>query len=166
MTGRLLLLNGLDEYRAVGPLLFRLFLGAVLVWGTQDNVLHAERMLEFRDFLAANGFPAPLASAYLSAYAQFICGILIVLGLLTRWAALVMIINFVVALLKVHLSLPFSATIAPLAMLLGALLLLFEGGGRWSVDEALARHFIRRGDGIRSGPSPAQSQVKVSERVR
>lgn len=133
----LLWLSPLDRYEAAGPVLLRWFVGFVLVYGTQDNVLHEARMLEFRDFLAQHAFPAPLASAYLSAYAQFLSGALIIVGLLTRWAALVMIVNFGVALGMVHAGLPFSANIAPLAMLFGALFLLINGAGRLSADAYL-----------------------------
>ena len=80
------------------------------------------------------GFPAPMFSARLSAYAQFVCGILIGIGFLTRLSALVMVINFAAALVMVHWGLPFSANIAPLAMLFGCIFLLFYGAGRLSVD--------------------------------
>jgi putative oxidoreductase len=129
----------LERHSALGVPLFRLFLGATLVYGTQDNVFHGERMLEFRDFVEQNGFPAPLFSAYLSAYAQFVCGLLIVAGAATRLAAAVMVVNFIAALVMVHWSLPFSANISPLAMLFGSLLLLFHGAGAYSVDAALQR---------------------------
>jgi putative oxidoreductase len=137
MSDRLIYLSTFDRYREAGPFLLRVFVGFVLVYGTQDNVFNHERMLEFRDFLGAHGFPRPLACAYLSAYAQFTAGILITLGCLTRWAAVAMIINFIVALVMVHRSLPFSANIAPLAMLVGALFLLLYGAGRASVDARL-----------------------------
>ena len=140
MLARLIWLPIVDRYREAGPFLLRLFVGSVLIYGTQDNVLHPERMLEFRDFLAANGFPRPIASAHLSVYAQFISGILIVLGLLTRWAAVVMIINFAVALLMVHWKLPFSANVAPLSMLFGAVFLLFYGPGTLSLDGWIRRN--------------------------
>ena len=112
-----------------GLTLFRVFLGVVLMYGTLDNVLHHERMLEFRDFLAANGFAYPLFCAYLSAWTQFVCGTAIVFGVFTRPAAALMVVNFLVALAMVHVGLPFSANIAPLAMLFGALLLLLDGPG-------------------------------------
>ena len=64
-------LSFLDRYRDLAPLLLRLFVAFVLIYGTADNVFSTTRMLEFRDFLAANGFPHPLACAYLSAYGQF-----------------------------------------------------------------------------------------------
>ena len=129
----------LERHSALGVPLFRLFLGATLVYGTQDNVFSSARMLEFRDFVAENGFPAPLFSAYLSAYAQFICGLLVLVGLATRWASAVMVINFVAALVMVHWGLPFAANISALAMLFGSLLLLFHGPGAYSVDAALQR---------------------------
>jgi putative oxidoreductase len=132
-------LSPFDRYRDAGPLFLRLFVAFVLIYGTQDNVFDGTRMLEFRDFLAQHGFPRPLASAYLSAYAQFGAGVLIALGLLTRWASAVMVVNFAVALGMVHANLPFNLNIAPLAMLFGALFLLFSGAGRYSLDARLQR---------------------------
>ena len=139
----------------VGTLLLRLFLAFVLIYGTQDNVFSQERMHEFRDFLAANGFPFPLASAHLSAYAQFLCGGLIALGLYTRLAALIMIINFVVALAMVHVGLPFNANIAPLAMLFGSLFLFFHGPGPFALDG--------RGAGEGRGATPAPTAMTDEE---
>jgi putative oxidoreductase len=96
-------------------------------------------MAEFREFLARNHFPYPTFCAYLSAYAQFATGILLALGLLTRWAAAVVTINFVVALVMVHRTLPFTANIAPLAMLVGAVFFVLYGAPRWSLDARLRR---------------------------
>jgi putative oxidoreductase len=127
----------------LAALVLRLFVAFVLVYGTQDNVFHRERMLEFRDFLGQHGFPSPLAAAYLSAYAQFATGILLALGLLTRPAALVVVANFLVALFMVHLRLPFSANIAPLAMLVGGIYFVLAGAPRWSLDAVVARRLRR-----------------------
>jgi putative oxidoreductase len=124
----------LERNRDWGPLILRVFIGFVLVYGTQDNVFHTARMLEFRDFLAGNGFPVPLLSAYVSAWAQFVCGLLIIVGFATRAAAAIMIVNFIVALLMVHTALPFSANIAPLSMLFGNVFLLLYGPGILSVE--------------------------------
>jgi putative oxidoreductase len=116
----------------------------VLIYGTQDNVFNHERMLEFRDFVATHRFPAPLFSAYLSAYGQFFSGILITLGLMTRPAALVMVINFIVALGMVHWGLPFTANISPLAMLFNCLCLSISGAGAHSVDGRIERRMGAR----------------------
>ncbi|WP_310396624.1 DoxX family protein [Hymenobacter sp.] len=120
-------------------LLLRLFLGAVLIYGTQDNVFHHGRMVEFRDFLAQHHFPYPMLSAHLSAWAQFGCGWLLVAGVATRAAALVVVGNFLVALVMVHQGLPFNQNIAPLAMLIGGVYFLLHGPGRYSLAEYLAR---------------------------
>lgn len=124
----------LDAHRGWGILALRLAVGVRLVEGTQDNVFHAARMEEFAKFLAAIGAPAPMFSAYLSAYAQFICGILIILGLFTRPAGLVMVVNFVVALVLAHRNTPFLQTWQAAMMLAGALYFLFCGAGPIALD--------------------------------
>ena len=126
-----------EQRREYGPFFVRLVVGFVLVYGTQDNVFSHERMLEFRDFLAARRVPFPLFAAHLSAYAQFVCGLLFAVGLLVRPAALVMVINFVAALLIAHLDAPLDAARLALCMLFSSLFLLFHGAGKLSVDERL-----------------------------
>jgi putative oxidoreductase len=133
----------LDRHRELAPLLLRLFLAFVLIYGTQDNVFSHERLLEFRDFLAAQQFPWPLLCAYVSVYAQFLCGIAIALGLGTRLAAAVMVVNFVVALGMVHTKLPYAQNIAPLAVLAISVALIFLGAGPWSLDGRRARTAAR-----------------------
>src|SRR5688500_15662167 len=98
MNVRALRLDALERYSSYAAIPIRLLLGHRLIQGTQDNVFSYDRMVEFSGFLAQNGFPVPLASAFVSAYAQFICGILILPGLFTRPAAALMVINFAVAL--------------------------------------------------------------------
>ncbi|HEX8337541.1 MAG TPA: hypothetical protein VF621_12475, partial [Pyrinomonadaceae bacterium] len=61
-----------ERHREYGAFFVRLVVGFILVYGTQDNVFSGERMMEFRDFLAARGVPFPLFAAHLSAYAQFV----------------------------------------------------------------------------------------------
>ncbi len=124
-----------ERHKEKGAFFVRLVVGFVLVYGTQDNVFSHERMLEFRDFLAARGVPFPLFAAHLSAYAQFVCGILYVVGLLVRPAALVMVVNFVAALLIAHLDAPLDSARLALAMLFCSLFLLFHGAGKPSLDE-------------------------------
>jgi putative oxidoreductase len=113
--------------------------GFWLVWGTQDNVFDRDRMLEFQLFIAKHGFPFAAPGAYVSAYAQFICGLLYVVGAAVRPAAAVMIVNFLFALGIAHRSTPMDANMAPLAMLAVACFLLFHGAGPLSVDARLRR---------------------------
>jgi putative oxidoreductase len=135
----LLRLDSLDRYGGFAPLAIRLFLGVFLVFMSQDNVFSAARMDEFAKFLAANHFPEPDIAARVSVYAQFACGILVFVGLITRWAAWVMSINFIVALIGVHRGLPFRTWLEPCSMLACSIALFIGGAGRMSLDWRLAR---------------------------
>lgn len=129
----------LAPYREYGPLFIRLIVGYRLIWGTADNVFSYDRMLEFAGFLGAQGVPAPLPAAFVSAYAQFICGLLFMVGAFTRPAAGVMVINFIAALLIAHVGQPFLENYDALVMLFGAAFLLLHGAGALSVDEVISR---------------------------
>jgi putative oxidoreductase len=128
----------LDRRRDVGALFIRLAIGTRLISGTQDNVFSYVRMQEFEVFLAANGTPFPLLAAFVSVYAQFLCGALFIVGLWTRPAAVVMVINFLAALTIAHRETPFEVTWPALMMLAASLFFLFHGAGRPSIDAMLA----------------------------
>src|SRR5687767_14710498 len=85
-----------------GILLLRLFIGIRLIYGVVDNIFSWVHMLEFKLFLAKFNFPFPLISAIVSVYAQAIAGIMILIGWKIRIAAILMIVNFFVALSMVH----------------------------------------------------------------
>ena len=135
----------LDRHHGWGVLALRLAIGVRLVEGTQDNVFSHARMEEFAQFLAAHGTPFPMFSAYLSAYAQFICGILFILGLFTRPAGLVMTINFIAALLIAHRATPFLPTWQAAMMLAGGIYFLFCGPGPLSLDRVIRIEARRSG---------------------
>ena len=123
----------------LGLLVMRLVAGGHLVWMTQDNVRSWPRMLEFRDFLAQHGFAFPLACAVVSVAAQFVGGGLLALGLYTRVAALVVAVNFAVAIWRVESRQPYPAAFPALSLLAAALCLMFTGPGRWSLDRLWRR---------------------------
>jgi putative oxidoreductase len=127
--------NWFERHRDYAALFIRLVVGVILIEGTVDNVFSWARMVEFEEFLAKQGVPFPLFGAMLSAYGQFICGILFILGAATRFAAVVMIINFIAALLIAHRVGGFAPARLALCMLFGSLFLLFNGAGKPSVDE-------------------------------
>jgi putative oxidoreductase len=133
-----------DRRRDYAALFIRLAIGTRLISGTQDNVFSYARMEEFSHFLAAHGTPWPLAGAFVSVYAQFVCGALFIAGLWTRPAAAVMAINFLAALLIAHRQTPFEVTWPALMMLAAALFFLFHGAGRPSVDAWLAERALRQ----------------------
>ncbi len=133
----------LDDLKAgtdVALLALRLFLGAFLIHGVWDNIVSAERMTEFVGFLTGLNCPLPEIAAPLSVWAQFAVGALLIPGLLTRWAGIVLAINFIVA---VALIAPTGASfrdLYPPAILIfiGALFATL-GAGRLSADAWLDR---------------------------
>ena len=139
MIPKMLRLRFLEKYSDYGALFLRLVVGSFLVYGTQDNVFSYRQMQEFEHFLAARGVPLPLVAAVVSAYAQFICGILFILGAATRAAGALMVINFVAAILIAHLGDSFRGMLAALMMLASAFFFLLHGAGKPSLDEGWKR---------------------------
>jgi putative oxidoreductase len=133
-----LLLTPLARFGDTGLLLLRWVTGAFLIYQSHDNVFSAERMDEFEKFLAQFGFAAPHLMAPLSVYAQFICAILFILGLLTRWAGLVTAFNFIVAVWMVHSGEPFNLWWPALVLVFLGLLFATIGAGRYALDARIA----------------------------
>lgn len=126
----------LDYNKYIGILLLRLFIGLRLFYGVIDNVLSWEQMMEFSAFLEVNLFPFPLLSAITSVYVQFLGAIFILVGFKMRIASIILVVNFLVALVFVHLRIndTVEGMTPALAMLFGCLTFLFTGAEKVSVD--------------------------------
>ena len=136
---RMLQLSFLEKYKEYGVIFIRLIVGFHLIYGTQDNVLSYARMEEFAGFLSVRGVPFPLFSAFLSVYAQLICGVLFIVGFATRYAAVMMIVNFMAALVIAHIGDTYPNMFPALMMLAGACFFLLHGAGKLSVDSLVER---------------------------
>lgn len=102
----------------------------------------------FVEGVGGMGLPLPELFAWLAAFAEFGCGILLAIGLLTRPAAFVLVGNFVIIVLLAHAGDDFMTREKPLLFLAIAFAFLLRGAGRFSVD-ALIRgrrdpHTLRR----------------------
>lgn len=128
-----------DKYKDYSEVFIRMIIGFHLICGTQDNVFSWDRMLEFSEFLANFGFPIPLVSALVSVYAQFICGILFIIGFQVRIAALIMIGNFIIALLMVHTADTYPGAFPAIMMFMGSLYLLFNGSKVLNVNSLFSK---------------------------
>ena len=95
-------------------------------------------MAEFKGFLVTIGIPGWMG--YLAAYGEFIGGILLIVGLLTRFASFTVLIIMTVAVVKVTWK---NGLIGPqgygfpLALAAMAFTLIFFGGGPISLDTAI-----------------------------
>ena len=120
----------------IGILVLRIFIGSRLLYGVIDNILSWEKMMEFSGFLQNFDFPFPTVSAVVSVFFQFLAAISILLGFHLRVFALIMVINFIVALLFVHLPLKDSVEgMTPaLAILFSCITFFFTGAQKYSLD--------------------------------
>ncbi len=112
----------------------RVLTGAFLVHETWDNVSSAARMAEFVKFLGDFGFPAPALLAPLSVAVQFGCGILLILGLFTRIAGLLIAANFVVAVVMVHWNEAFRGWWPAIVLVFLGLHFAAAGSGKFGLD--------------------------------
>jgi putative oxidoreductase len=123
--------------RATAALLVRLGAGAVfVVFGIGKFTSHASEVASFRTY----GLPAPDAFVYVIGVIELLGGVLLILGLLTRLASLVLAGDMVGAVIAsgVGEGELISLTLAP-ALLLGMLALLWIGPGRAALDQRLRR---------------------------
>jgi len=130
-------LRYLDRLQPLALFVMRLALGAIMADHGYHKVFGG--MHQHVQFVASLGLPA--WSAYLSAFAEFLGGLLLLLGLFTRAAALAVCIDLSVAIAKVHIH---NGLIAkggyefPLALATLAFALIFFGGGAIAFDHIRA----------------------------
>ncbi|KQW86772.1 DoxX family protein [Brevundimonas sp. Root1279] len=133
-------LRGLTRLEDAAFALLRLYLGGFLVWGVWDNITSAARMAEFAGFLAGLDCPLPEIAAPLSVWAQFAVGLLLIPGLLTRWAGLLLTANFLVAVILLGGAGAAARDLfGPMMCVLAGLVLATHGAGTWSADAWLGR---------------------------
>ncbi len=135
------------------PLIIRIALGTIfIVHGSQKlfGAFGGPGISGFAGYMGKMGIPvAPALLSLIVAMVEFFGGIFILAGFLTRWAALFISIDMLMAILLVHISKGFFISSGgaefALANLSMALSLLFTGaGGRWSIDGWRGRHSKER----------------------
>ena len=91
------------------------------------------------------GLSPGIVMAFLAGSAEFFGGIALILGLLTRPAALALSVAMLVAIFSVHISnglfMANNGYEFGLALLAASVSLLFSGAGKASVDSMLAKRF-------------------------
>lgn len=123
----------LDRMQPLALLVLRMTLGVILVAHGSHKVYG--HMHEYAGYIHTLGMPAWLG--YVSALVEFVGGILLIAGLLTRCAAIAVLIDMCVAIARVHWThgllgaggMEFSLSLAAIAFAL-----IFLGGGAISID--------------------------------
>jgi putative oxidoreductase len=130
-------LRYLDRLQPLALLVMRLALGAVMVGHGYHKVFGG--LHHHVQFVASLGLPG--WTAYLSAFAEFFGGLLVLIGLFTRAAAFAICIDLAVAIAKVHFHNGLMGDHGyefPLALAALAFALTFFGGGPIAVDHIRA----------------------------
>ena len=129
--------SGVSRRVDVGLLIVRVFAGLALAFAHGiGKVPPSDRFVER---VAGMGLPAPELFAWLAGAAEFGAALLLALGLLTRPAAFLIVGNFVIVAGLAHAGDAFGDREKPLLFLAIALLYLFAGPGRYSLDAVLFR---------------------------
>lgn len=93
-------------------------------------------------YLGKLGIPAPMLAAVVVTLVEFGGGLALLLGLYTRWAAGLLAINMLVAILTVHIQHGFflpEGVEYPLMLMAANLALVFLGSGKASVEGMLRK---------------------------
>jgi putative oxidoreductase len=141
---RTLSLSPLSRLASLAPLAVRLIAGIIILAHGWQKLTEMGPGNFGGQMLAGLGVPLPMFMGYVVTFTEIIGGILLIVGFLSRLAALLLTINLVVAILLVKVNVGFlsgsSGTGAELdlALIAGFLVILFAGPGRLSVDHALS----------------------------
>lgn len=132
----------LASHAPAAVVLIRLMVGAVFLSEGIQKFLYPEDPDRGAARFAKLGFSNPdFTSAFVGSF-EIACGILIVLGLLTRFAVIPTIIIMIVAIYTTKIPTGMEKGFWDMAhaartdwcMLLGSVFLLIVGAGRWSLD--------------------------------
>ena|SRR5437016_7023347 len=126
-------------------ILVRLIVGGVFLSEGIQKFLFPEALGVGR--FAKIGIPAPEVMAPFVGVCEIVCGVLFLFGLLTRFAAVTMIIDMLVAISTTKVPMLLNEGFWKMAheartdwaMLLGSLFLLIIGAGLWSFDAKFSR---------------------------
>jgi len=126
-------------------ILVRLIVGVVFLSEGIQKFLYPEALGVGR--FTKVGIPAPEIMAPFVGMCEIVCGLLFILGLLTRFAAITMIMNMLVAISTTKVPMLLKDGFWSMAheartdwaMLLGSIFLLVVGAGRCSFDARISR---------------------------
>ena len=93
-------------------------------------------------WLGGMGVPLPMFNAILVASSETIGGAMLIVGIMTRFAAATQVIAMLVAMFMVHWSNGFTANGGyqwALLMAAAAFALMMDGAGRFSIDRSMSR---------------------------
>lgn len=128
--------NNLNQW----PLtLLRVVLGVIFAYHGYLKLFVPGGFVGTVGFFTALGIPLPTYSALLVAVVEFVGGLFLLLGMVTKWSSLLLIIDMLVAFFMVHLKNGFLVSKGGyefvLLILAALLVVLVNGAGKLSVGK-------------------------------
>ncbi|WII73507.1 DoxX family protein [Bdellovibrio sp. 22V] len=117
--------------------MLRVFIGATMAFSHGLGKIPPPEMLV--QGVSSLGFPMPEMFAWSAGLAEFVGGLLLAIGFLTRPAAAFVVFTMGVAAFAVHAADPFAKKEMALLYFFAALFFVLHGAGRWSVDHLLTK---------------------------
>mgnify|MGYP001165599957 CR=1 FL=1 len=128
---------GLSFAANAGLTLLRIFTGVAMAFAHGIGKIPPQEGLISRT--ESLGFPAPVFFAWAAGISEFVGGIFLALGLLTRVSSFFIAFTMLVALIGVHGSDPFNVQEKAFLFFFIGIAFLFMGSGDWSVDSFLRK---------------------------
>ena len=121
------------------PLFLRIIFAIYLYLSLKAEVFRPEIIEAYGQNLTKLGIPAGNLLAYVSTISMLICYVLLIIGWKTKWAAIPVIINFIVAIIYGHIipAHSISKALPAFVLLVLGIFFLLNGPGKPSVDEGI-----------------------------
>ncbi|MGH8895590.1 MAG: DoxX family protein [Egibacteraceae bacterium] len=146
-----LALAPLGRFAGAAPVVVRVIVGVIMLAHGWGKLTGSGGPAGVGGFLGADlGVPAPVFFGYVLTFLEGVGGLALIVGLLTRLAAVLLTVNLVLAILLVKIHVGLIAPQGPgaeldLALIAGFVAVALLGPGRPSLDHAL---------GLERGPAP------------
>jgi putative oxidoreductase len=127
--------KSLNNLQPFGALLMRLALGVSMAVHGYEKVIPHGALNHHVHYIASLGLPYWLG--YVSAYTEFVGGLLLTIGLLTRLASSLVAINLLVAFFYVGIHQGFGIYNYILALVALGIMLTFYGAGALALDRKI-----------------------------
>ncbi|NNC95655.1 MAG: DoxX family protein [Chitinophagales bacterium] len=119
----------------LSSLVLRLTFGFSMLYG--HGISKLQRLIDGNMSFADPFGIGQEVSLFLVVFAEFLCAVLVTVGILTRFTVIPLIITMFTAIFVIHISDPFKDMEMAILYLGGYLAILFIGGGKYSLDRLL-----------------------------
>ena len=123
-------------YQQTGLGLIRILVGAFMIFHGWE-VFDSDKMSGYSKWLTDLHFPAPVLMTYLGKGSEFVGGVLLTLGLLTRLAIIPIILTMATICFGMGKGKIFMDDQHPFLFILLCLVFFFCGPGRYSLDKII-----------------------------